>query len=53
MSTEAEKSPLLRSVIRKRPVKAVREDLACAIVICKLVEISDSAIIVCSYELRT
>jgi hypothetical protein len=33
--TEAEESPWLRSVTRKRLVKADGEDLACAVVNCK------------------
>jgi hypothetical protein len=40
VSTEAEEYPLLRFVIRKRLVKGDREDLAFAVVICKLVELA-------------
>jgi hypothetical protein len=35
VSTETKDTPLLRSVTRKRLVKADYEDLACAVVICK------------------
>jgi hypothetical protein len=38
VSTEAEESPLLRSVTRKRLGKADWEDLVCALVILKRVE---------------
>jgi hypothetical protein len=40
VSIEAEESALLRSVIRKRPLKAKREDIIFAKVICKLCEIA-------------
>jgi hypothetical protein len=36
VSTEAEESPLLRSVNGNRLVKADREGLACGVAICKL-----------------
>jgi hypothetical protein len=35
VSTEAGESPLLRSITRKRLVKADLEDLECVLVICK------------------
>jgi hypothetical protein len=49
---EAEESPLLTSVTRKRLVKTLQagEGLACSAVICKFMEISGDAVITCTYE---
>jgi hypothetical protein len=51
VSIEAEESALLRSVTGKRLVKTLqaREDLACRDL--KIVELSDSVIVICSYDL--
>jgi hypothetical protein len=51
MSTEAEIFPLLRAVTKQRLVKTLQagEDLACNDL--QTVEISDTVIVICSYDL--
>jgi hypothetical protein len=53
LSVEAEESPLLEAVTREQLVKRQQtgKDLVCAVVMCISVEISDGAVIACSYEL--
>jgi hypothetical protein len=52
LSAEAEEQPLLEAVTRKRLVQTLQagKDLACALVNCKLWEISGSVIVICSYD---
>jgi hypothetical protein len=52
-SGEAEEFPLLEAVTRERLLKTqqAERDLAGAVVICKNVEITDGAVIICSSEL--
>jgi hypothetical protein len=50
VSTEVEESLLSRSFAGKRLVEADLEILACAVVMCKLWEISDSATVTCNYH---
>jgi hypothetical protein len=51
LQPEAEESPLLEAVTRKRLVKTLKagEDLACSDLYS--VEVSDSVIVICSYDL--
>jgi hypothetical protein len=52
LRAEAEESLLLEAVTSERLVQTqmVGKDLACAVLICEFVEISDDAVIACSFE---